>query len=163
MVLSVETIRSHIITMTIPPPTHQPVVAAMIGLSDVNPTVGMRAPQFRQVGDVGAGGEGAFAGGAEDRDALVGGIEGLERLLHLDRDGAADRVQLLRPVDADDRDRAVLFGRDDAHWLRIPPVTSWVQSAGDHRDCPAVQESTRGRPPMWTPLRSAAAALRANS
>ena len=41
MVFSVDTIRSHIITMTMPPPTHQPEVAAMIGFSVVNPTVGM--------------------------------------------------------------------------------------------------------------------------
>jgi hypothetical protein len=41
-VSTVETIMSHIITMTMPPPTHQPVVAAMIGLSVLKPTLGMQ-------------------------------------------------------------------------------------------------------------------------
>ena len=39
-VLSVETIRSHIIAMTMAPPITHPVVAAMIGLSVLKPTVG---------------------------------------------------------------------------------------------------------------------------
>ena len=41
MVSSLDTIRSHIITITIPPPMHQPEVAAMIGLSVLKPTPGI--------------------------------------------------------------------------------------------------------------------------
>src|SRR5208282_4667317 len=41
MVFSLDTIRSHIITITTPPPTHQPEVAAMIGLSVRKPTPGI--------------------------------------------------------------------------------------------------------------------------
>jgi hypothetical protein len=86
--------------MTMPPPTHQPEVAAMIG--HISPRR-----------------EGALARRTQDRHALVGRIERLERLLQLDRHAAGDRVPLLRAVDADDRDRPAFLRRDHAH--RFPP------------------------------------------
>src|SRR5580658_3657815 len=46
MVSSVDTIRSHIITITTPPPMHHPEVAAMIGLSVLKPTVGIARHNF---------------------------------------------------------------------------------------------------------------------
>ena len=76
---SAETIRSHIIAMTTPPPMHQPEVAAMIGFSVVNPTVGIaRHSSGRSV--TSAPEVKARPGAAQDRDALIGGVERLECL-----------------------------------------------------------------------------------
>ena len=91
-------------TRTRPPPTHQPVVAAITGLSVWKPTPGMQRQSSGRSDDVGAGGESTVARRTDDGDALIRGVEFLHRLLQLDRDGGGDRVQLLRPVDAQDGD-----------------------------------------------------------
>jgi hypothetical protein len=62
-----------------------------------------------------AGRKGAPAAARQDRDALGRMVERGESLLQFDRDGLVDRVQLLRPVDADDRDRSPFLDADDAH------------------------------------------------
>jgi hypothetical protein len=77
------------------------------------------APQLRQVGDVGAGGKGAAAGAGQDCDPLPRVVELGESLLQLDRDRFVDRVQLLGPVYADDRDRAAFLDADDTHLLLL--------------------------------------------
>src|SRR5207253_643659 len=80
-----------------------------------DPHRGYAAPQFGEIGHIGAGREGAPAPAGQDRDALVGAVEAGERLLQLDRHRLVDRVALFRPVDGDDRDRAALLDADDAH------------------------------------------------
>ena len=87
----------------------------MIGFSVVDPDRRHAAPQFRQVGHIGAGRKRALAGPGQYRDPLRRAVEFGESLLQLDRDRLVDRVQLFRPVDRDDRDRAAVFDRDDAH------------------------------------------------
>ncbi len=91
----------------------------MIGFSVVDPDRRHAAPQFRQVGHIGAGGKRALAGPGQHRDALRRAVELGEGLLQLDRDRLVDRVQLFRPVDRDDRDRAAVLDGDDAH--HAPP------------------------------------------
>src|SRR5439155_12459977 len=85
------------------------------------------APQLGQIGHIGAGRKGAAAGACEDRNALRRTIERGKRLLQFNGDGLVDRVQLLRPVDADDRDRPPLLDADDAHayspLLELRPAT----------------------------------------
>ena len=107
---------------------HQPVTAAMIGLSVLIPTVGTQRHS-----------SGRSVTSAPDENArppspvriatrCSDAIERGERLLQLDRHRLVDRVQLLGPVDGDDRNRPALLDGDDGHLgaplLRFPWAVS---------------------------------------
>ena len=82
-----------------PNASQQAIKAMPVSNSTRKYRIEIGAPQFRQVGHIRAGREGAVARGGEDRHALAGvGVECLERLLHLDGDGlAVVSVRLIAP------------------------------------------------------------------
>ena len=126
--LSAAMMRSHIIASSQPPPSAKPATAAITGLRaraiaipvggevvDEDVDVGL----VRHLLDVGAGGERLLRAG--DQDAADAGI-GLERVDRGDQlldERGVERVQRLRPVEADDADAAVGFDDDGfvAHGL----------------------------------------------
>ncbi|MFN8539693.1 MAG: hypothetical protein U0232_19705 [Thermomicrobiales bacterium] len=118
--LSAATIRSQVIASSLPPPRQKPLTAAIRGFLSLRmrshcPKRMLTHVDRARAGhlpDVGPGGEGAVVAGEHDRADLVVVVEGFQGVGQFVHQFAAERVERLGAVEADEGDVGVGFGED---------------------------------------------------
>ena len=121
LAVSAAMMRSHCMASSQPPPSAKPATAAMIGLRAVDGAI----PVAREVAgehvregfvghllDVGAGRERLLGAGDDHATDVCIGLEGVDRRGQFLLERGIERVERLRPVEADDADLALRLDQD---------------------------------------------------